>query len=159
MPLIADPAVAGTVFDGLQHVWRTTDNGGPQAYLDQHCNEFTGDFTLGLRRLGSHWAEPPATCPAARRQLRGRRRRGAPTKRRRPNLSGPRPGSAGSSCPTTPTPPTRRPSTFTRLDQTAAVPASERFVSGIAIDPTDPYHAVISYCGYSAYSPAATSTR
>ena len=40
------PVTAGTVFDGLQHIWRTTDNGGPQAYLDLHCNELTGDFSV-----------------------------------------------------------------------------------------------------------------
>jgi hypothetical protein len=46
-PIITDPSVHGTMFAGLTHVWRTKDNGGPsQAYLDQHCNEFTGDFTV-----------------------------------------------------------------------------------------------------------------
>src|SRR5205814_353987 len=45
-PIIGDPAVHGTMFCGLNHVFRTKDNGGPQAYLDQHCNEFTGDFTV-----------------------------------------------------------------------------------------------------------------
>src|SRR4030081_57875 len=34
------------MFAGLTHVWRTKDDDGPQAYLDQHCNEFTGDFTV-----------------------------------------------------------------------------------------------------------------
>src|SRR5438477_730506 len=46
-PIITDPAVHGTMFAGLTHVWRTKDDGGPsQAYLDQHCNEFFGDFTV-----------------------------------------------------------------------------------------------------------------
>src|SRR6266403_6051808 len=46
-PIITDPSVHGTMFAGLTHVWRTKDDGGPsQAYLDQHCNEFTGDFTV-----------------------------------------------------------------------------------------------------------------
>ncbi len=43
--------------------------------------------------------------------------------------------------------------TFTRLDQTAvggALPT--RFISGISVDPKDPYHAVVSYSGYSAYA-------
>ena len=48
-PFTADPKVAGTVFDGLQHIWRTTDNGGDRAYLDQHCNEISGDFDAALR--------------------------------------------------------------------------------------------------------------
>lgn len=43
-PIITDPAVHGTMFAGLTHVWRTKDGGGPQAYLDSVCNEFTGTF-------------------------------------------------------------------------------------------------------------------
>ncbi len=42
-PIISDPVVSGTLYSGLNHVWRTLDDGGPQAYLEQHCNEFTGD--------------------------------------------------------------------------------------------------------------------
>jgi hypothetical protein len=45
-PLINDPRVGGTWFIGLQHVWRTKDNGGDQAFLELHCNEFFGDFTV-----------------------------------------------------------------------------------------------------------------
>src|SRR5207237_1841742 len=46
LPVITDPAVHGTMFTGLTHVWRTKDDGGPQADLDTHCNRFTGDFTI-----------------------------------------------------------------------------------------------------------------
>ena len=46
MPLINDPVVSGTWFAAGQHVFRTKDNGGPQDYLDQHCNEFFGDFSV-----------------------------------------------------------------------------------------------------------------
>src|SRR2546427_1661782 len=61
VPLVADPRVSGTMFVGLEHVWRTVDSGGPRAYLDQHCNEQTGDFkspcgdwvTLGSAALTS----------------------------------------------------------------------------------------------------------
>jgi hypothetical protein len=38
-PLIADPVVPGTLFAGMQHVWRTPDNGGDQAQLDEHCRD------------------------------------------------------------------------------------------------------------------------
>jgi hypothetical protein len=31
----------GFMFIGLNHVWRTIDNGGPQAYLEASCPEFT----------------------------------------------------------------------------------------------------------------------
>jgi hypothetical protein len=43
--MINDPKVSSSWFVGLQHVWRTKDNGGDQAFLEQHCNEFFGDFT------------------------------------------------------------------------------------------------------------------
>jgi len=39
---------------------------------------------------------------------------------------------------------------FTRID-TSAQP--RRFVSGIAIDPDNPYHAYVSFSGYNAYTP------
>ena len=43
--------------------------------------------------------------------------------------------------------------TFTRLDQTAVGGAlPRRFISGISLDPSNPYHAVVSYSGYSAYA-------
>ncbi len=32
------------MFAALEYVWRTNDSDGPQAYLDQRCNEQTGDF-------------------------------------------------------------------------------------------------------------------
>ncbi len=44
-PIFADPSIAGTWMVGMQHVWRTTDNGGNANFLTQHCNEYFGDFT------------------------------------------------------------------------------------------------------------------
>ena len=41
VPLITDPVV-GSMFVGMESVWRTTDNGGPQAFLEETCNEYTG---------------------------------------------------------------------------------------------------------------------
>ena len=41
---LSDPVRPGYMYIGMEHVWRTTDNGGDQAYLEEHCNEFTGDF-------------------------------------------------------------------------------------------------------------------
>ena len=46
MPLTADPTVPGTVFAGLQHVWRTQDSGGDRADLEAHCNELNDDKTI-----------------------------------------------------------------------------------------------------------------
>jgi len=41
VPEIGDPVVSGTQFFGAQHVWRTLDDGGNQAYLEANCPEFT----------------------------------------------------------------------------------------------------------------------
>ena len=35
VPLITDPVVGGSMFVGMESVWRTTDNGGPQAFLEE----------------------------------------------------------------------------------------------------------------------------
>src|SRR5207244_12938634 len=43
----ASRGAVGTTCGGLCAVWRAEDNGGPQAYLDQHGNEFTGDAPSG----------------------------------------------------------------------------------------------------------------
>ena len=40
-PIIADPASAGTIFQGSQSVWRTQDWAGNQAFLEANCPEFT----------------------------------------------------------------------------------------------------------------------
>lgn len=139
-PLVADPVKGGTVFDGLQHVWRTTDNGGDQAFLDQHCNEFTGDFTT----LCGDWK------PIGQ------------------DLSGANPGNyvvaitrandAGTMWVGT-----RRGSLWVTRNANASDPTAvafvkvsdsrlpSRFISSIVVDPSNPNHAWLSYSGYSAY--------
>ena len=91
MPLTADPVTAGTVFNGLQHIWRSTDNGGQQAYLDEHCNELTGDFSHALWRLGHAWGRSWRPVGRQHRQLRRGRRAGTAT----PPRCGQAPGWAG----------------------------------------------------------------
>ncbi len=49
IPLITDPEVSGTWFLGAQHVWRTQDNAGNQAFLDANCSE----FVVGLQFTGA----------------------------------------------------------------------------------------------------------
>jgi hypothetical protein len=167
IPIIADPnpAKAGSMFAGLQGVWRTTDNGGAQATLDPHCNEFTGDFTV---RCGD-WVELGSltghNTPASdlNDPSRGSRALGviaaitrAPsdtgtlwvaTSRGRIFVSknadsiSTVPNADGSSV------------TFTRID-TLAVNSPGRFVTGIYVDPEKPNHAWISYSGYNMNTPA-----
>ena len=139
-PLISDPVKGGTAFDGLQHVWRTTDNGGAQAYLDQHCNEFTGDFAatcgdwqpIGQDLSGGSAAD--YVVAIARGLDAGTMWVG-----------------------------TRKGSLWVTTNANATNPADvnfvkvsdsrlpSRFPSTIIVDPKNPNHAWVSYSGYSAY--------
>lgn len=154
VPLITDPKVAGTIFVGLQHVWRTTDNGGSQAYLDQHCNEFTGDFkaTCGdWVPLGGTSASTDLTGPAfgadkggsyvvaTTRASSDNNTLWSATRLGRLFISKNADATDASTV------------TFNRID-TAAQPA--RFISGIAVDPKNANHAYVTYSGYNAYTQA-----
>ena len=151
MPVLADPVLGGTTFVGLQRVWRTQNNGGNQAYLELHCNEFFGDFDpgfpcgdwvpLGTRTLtgtsfgadkGGSYVVAIARAPAAGTPLWAATRRGRLFVSANPDAA-------------------KAAVTFTRID-TAAQPT--RFISGIAVDPMNPWHAWVSFSGYDAYTPA-----
>ena len=168
IPIIADPNRhrAGTMFAGLQGVWRTRDNGGSRAYLDQHCNEFTGDFTvpcgdwvelaspsggpdnngiLGSSVYGS--TRPGGVIAAITRAPSDTNTLWTATSVGRVFISKNADdvsnvaGADGSNV------------TFTRLD--SLDPNSPgRFVSGIYVDPRNSNHAWISYSGYSARTPS-----
>jgi hypothetical protein len=156
VPLISDPTVANTFFVGLQHVWRTQDNGGPQADLDKHCNEFFGDHAItcgdwvtlggpagtnkagdltgsiyGATKGGSYVVAiargNTANAPMWIATRRGRLFISS-------NANTPNPADVA----------------FVRID-TDAQP--RRFISGIAIDPENPKHAFVSFSGYDAYTP------
>ncbi len=149
VPLVADPRIGSTLFVGLEHVWRTQDSGGTQAYLDQHCNELTGDFKqpcgdwvpLGNAALGSatYGADKVGGYVVALTRATGDHSTlWAATRLGRLFISTNADAAAANV-------------TFTRID-TAAQP--NRFISGIAVDPANPYHAFVSYSGYNAYTPA-----
>jgi hypothetical protein len=147
-PLLADPVQGGQWFVGLQRVWRTQDNGGARSYLEQHCNEYTGDFSVscgdwvplggslltgsafGADKSGSYVAAI-ARAPALGTPLWVATRRG----RLLVSLNADGPAAAAS---------------FKRID-TAAQPT--RFISGLAVDPANPLHAFVSFSGYDAYTP------
>jgi len=150
IPLIGDPTVSGTDFAGLQRVWRTQDNGGQQAVLDLHCNELTGDFPANVTcgdwvPLGSHTLtgtsfgsdKTGSYVVAISRASSDTSTLWVGTRRGRLFISTNAGGPAGSV-------------TFTRID-TPAQPT--RFISGIAVDPADPFHAFVSFSGYNAYTP------
>jgi hypothetical protein len=147
VPLIVDPKVPGTWFDGLHHVWRTQDNGGAQSDLDQHCNEFFGDFSVpccdwvplgadltsaayGLDKGGSY-------VVAITRAPNGTSTIWVATRRGRLFVSGNADAPAANVI-------------FTRLD-TSKQPI--RFISGIAVDPANANRAFVSFSGYNAYTP------
>ena len=156
-PIIADPnpAVAGSIFQGSQSVWRTQDWGGDPAYLEANCPEFTtpgtqpgcGDFVqigptgntdLTAAAYGTRAGGFVAHITRAA-QNTGTMWVATGTGRVfiSSNANDPTPGNV----------------TFTRLDSLAAN-SPGRFVSGIAIDPANPNHAWISYSGYNFNTPS-----
>ena len=160
IPAIFDPKVNGTMFAGLNFVWRTQDHGGGQTYLDAHCNRFTGDFAFGfaacgdwvrLENLGStyalasgsHWGTDKASGGFVAATVRAPSDNGTlwvGTRRGRVFVT----SNADAADPST--------VAFYRID-TSSQPT--RFVSGIDVDPANPNHAFISYSGYDAYAIAA----
>lgn len=163
IPLIADPANAGTWFLGEQHVWRTTDNGGDQAFLDQYCAEYTGDYAhrphacgdwgpIGPSLVSTSFGTDKLASPSSQNYVVALTRASAAsdpqgnilwaaTRQGRVFIS----TNAGK---------TTQPAnvTFTRIDNSTT---PTRFVSGISVDPANPYHAFVSYSGYDAYAQAA----
>lgn len=152
-PIISDPAVHGSMFAGLRHVWRTQDDGGPQAYLDQHCNEFYGDFPtptscgdwvpLGSPTLttGAFGSRSGGSVGWVSRTTGDSSTLWAATTTGRVFISKNADANPASSV------------TFTRCDSLAAN-SPGRAVSSISIDPANPNHAYISYLSYSAITPA-----
>jgi hypothetical protein len=153
VPLINDPVLGGSIFIGLQHVWRTQDSGGPQAYLEQHCNEYTGDFLapcgdwqpIGLKLTtdASFGNDNRAggNIVALTRSQGDTGTLWAGTGRGRVFVA----RNADAASPVA--------VSFLRVDSLTATP--RRGVSGIAVDPKDPGHAFVSFTGYGAYTPYA----
>lgn len=159
-PIIPDPRNPGTWFVGLQHIWRTTDDLGGQAYMQLHCNEFFGDIAQpcgdwqsmggpdGAGNVGAlpgpaygsdkrgGWIARVEVSPTAGSGLNAL---WASTRRGRLFISlNPNAANAGDVL-------------YTRIDS-AAQPA--RFISGIAVDPRNSLHAIVTFVGYDAYTPA-----
>jgi hypothetical protein len=155
IPIIYDPTVDGTAFTGLQHVWRTQDDNGGQAFLESNCNEFTGTFTLPCGNwvaIGQDLASttfgsdknPGSTgyIVATERAPSDHGTLWAGLRRGRVFVTSNADNAAPASV------------VFYRID-TAATPT--RFVSGIAVDPGNPNHAYVSFSGYNAYATASST--
>lgn len=161
-PMINDPKVGGSIYLGLQHVWRTKDWGGNQGDLEANCSEFTtpgdeptcgdwvalgdpsgkgGDATAGDltgpaygtdKHFGNDYVVRVARAASDSSTLWAATRRGRVFIST--NADAANTGDV----------------TFTRVD-TAAQP--QRFVSGVVIDPANRYHAYVSFGGYNAATP------
>jgi hypothetical protein len=147
-PFMADPNVAGRVFIGLQHVWRTDDNGGTEASLGSDCNSLSlnpdrepcGDWVplgadLTSRAYGSDrggdYVVADERAPSDNSTMWAATRNGRVFVTKNVDDD---PGSVD----------------FRRIDKSTT---PGRFVSGIAVDPDNPNHAWVSYSGYNAYTP------
>jgi hypothetical protein len=152
-PLINDPKVSGTWFIGGQHVWRTKDNAGPQAYLRQFCNEFFGAYNPTVTPCGD-WEAIGGTAGDLIAPITGDNKgtgyvaaivrtpsdtgtMWVATRRGRVWLSKNADADPASV-------------TYLRVD-TPSQP--RRFVSGIAVDASNSNHAWVSFSGYDAYTP------
>ncbi|HET6817128.1 MAG TPA: hypothetical protein VFH66_07885 [Mycobacteriales bacterium] len=153
VPFVNDPNNPGWIYEGLQHVWRTEDDGGDYAYLDANCSETDpsrfnptatcGDFEpIGQNLTSSsfgdragHYVVAISTAPTDSSVM------WAATRIGRVFVSTNATADA-------------KAVTFTRIDGSTSTThiLPGRFVSGIAVDPGNPYHAFISYSGYSAYA-------
>jgi hypothetical protein len=151
IPLIGDPKTGGTMFAGLQHVWRTTDWGGDAATLDAKCRNvdplgfFPSDASCG------DWK--PLGADLTSKSFGDRVGQYVVATERAPSDSGTlwaatRIGRLFVSSNANASDPTQV--TWNRIDSDAQ---PGRFVSGISIDPANPNHAWVSYSGYSAYTP------
>src|SRR5438477_1709062 len=155
IPLISDPKVDGTWFFGALHGWRTQDNGGIQAFLELNCNEFVaghggsiftgacGDWVpLGKDLSGTSFGKdkaPGQYIVATSRAPSDTSTLWVGLRRGRVFISSNADKASGQVA-------------FFRID-TSSTP--ERFVSVIAVDPSDPNHAFISFSGYNAYATAS----
>jgi len=168
-PIITDSAVHGTMFAGLAHVWRTKDQGGPQAYLDSVCNEFTGTFATicgDWIQLGDPSQSGRLTCtpsnPAQPSCAYGTTRSGgavgwisrtssdnstqwAATTTGRLFVSKNADADPASAV------------TFTRIDLLDAN-APNRAISSISIDPANANHAYVSYLSYNELTASLETT-
>jgi hypothetical protein len=161
-PIITDPVVSGSIFEGSLSVWRTQDFGGDPATLLANCGELTATSIAGCGdfvKIGPSGANATRLTISAA-DYRGATRSGgnvaalarahsdngtlwAATSAGRVFIS----KNADAATPTA--------VTFTRLDTLPSATASPgRFVTRIFVDPADANHAYISYDGYNFNTPS-----
>jgi hypothetical protein len=154
--MTTDPVHPDTQFTGYAHVWRTLDNGGNQAFLEANCTAFQvfflGNFSLSCgdwTALGPSLNDAVSgfgadrsggVVVAAQRTAADAGTLWVATNLGRVFVS----HNADNAIPAN--------VTFARVDSTNAA-APERFVSAIAVDPSNPNHAWVAYSGFNALTP------
>jgi hypothetical protein len=158
-PIIADPnpAMAGSIFQGSFSVWRTQDWGGNQGYLEANCPEFTtsatqpgcGDFVPIGPAAATDLTDTFAVNYGATRRggavawiARAPQNTGtiwAATSTGRVFITDNASAAAASVV-------------WNRVDPGTTNP--NRAISEIYVDPTNAYHAWISYNGYNVNTPS-----
>jgi hypothetical protein len=175
-PVISDPtsAMAGSIFQGSRHVWRTQDWGGSQAFLEANCPEFgpysssCGDFEplggasaficdfigVGCLNVGGDLG---GTFYGTDRRPTSASRVGSFIARTTSNTNTAWASTAGgrvfiSDNVDNPTPSAV---VWNRIDANLAGSADPtRFPSSIYIDPNNSHHAWITYSGYNFNTPS-----
>ena len=158
-PELMDPTVSGTMYTGFQHVWRTFDNGGNQAYLEANCPEFTvsfddpgcGDWVpLGGANgdlTSSFWGDRdltlgfPSVVAQVERFAGDTGTMWVATDSGRLFIT----NNANAA--------NQADVTYTRIDSLASNDP-ERFISSVYIDPANKNHVWVSYSGYNSHTPS-----
>jgi hypothetical protein len=160
-PMTQDPVTGGQIFAGMDHIWRTKDSGGPQAFLEAHCNTtgafgtsdqlFTGNcgdwVPLGTDELNSttYGSDKGAGSSSSNYVVAISRAMDTHTL-----WAGTRIGRLFISKNADAADPSAV--SFYRIDNPAT---PTRFPSGISVDPKNPYHAIVTFSGYNAYATQA----
>jgi len=153
-----DPVYPDTQFTGYSHVWRTPDNGGDQAFLEANCSVFDVFFLGNFSPSCGDWAPLGPRLNDTVSGFGADRSGGLVVAAQRT------PADAGTLWAATNVGrvfvshnvDTVNPAnvTFARVDSTNPA-APGRFISGIAVDPSNPNHAWIAYSGFNALTPTA----
>jgi len=158
--VVSDPKVSKTMYAGLGHVWRTKTNGQGSLTLAQfreRCNLWTGSFadicgdwvTLGIAGPTGYLTGSAYGADRAGGNVSVVERTAGDTATLWSGTSGGRVFVTKNA--------TAEPATavvFDRVDTDSTIDPG-RFVTGIAVDPTNPNRAWISYSGYDQATPGA----
>ena len=156
-PAIPDPNVTKTIFVGAQRVWRTQTAGGDRAFLEAHCNTAVGEFPSDLLYTGA-CGSPADWSPLGASTLTGTAFGATKSGNNLSSLARSKDGgtmwagtgvgrvlisrNANAAAASV---------TFTRIDGTLQ---PGRAVSSIYADPTNANHAIVTFSGYNATTPA-----